>query len=99
MAGDVLDPPFDPDAAYERFLRGEIIPGDFITDGQAHAFGRIRTPVGVVIGATETGGHLHIPCWRVRMGNGEKTAIAKDDAIILGFGPPPGEREGETDAS
>lgn len=90
--------PFDPDAAYERFLRGEIILGDAITDGETHTFGRIHTPVGFVIGETETGGRLHIPCWRVRTGNGEEAAIPKESAVILGFGPTPREWEEETDA-
>lgn len=89
---------FDADAAYERFLRGEVVVGDAITDGREYAAGRIHTPVGFVTGETLIGGRLHIPCWRVRMGNGQEASIPKESAVILGFGPTPGEWEGRNDA-
>ena len=69
------------ESQYQRFLKGEIIPGDFIKDRD------MGTVCGFVVGECKLGSKQKpFPAWLIRRANGETGFIDKSYAVILGFG-------------
>jgi hypothetical protein len=69
------------ESQYRRFLKGEIIPGDFIKDRD------MGTVIGVVIGECKLGSKKNpFPAWLIRRANGEQGCIDKMFAVMLGYG-------------
>jgi len=69
------------ESQYQRFLKGEIILGDFIKDRD------MGTVIGVVIGECKLGNKKKpFPVWLIRRANGETGFIDKSCSLMLGFG-------------